>query len=247
MSELLERIDSYWTKRADSFGEGMFTPENEARWLSVLLENLPEGRMAKILDIGTGPGFFAVLLARQGYEVTAVDYTQAMLDKAAQAAAERGQAVSFFRMDAQDLTFADETFDAIVTRNLTWNLEDPAKAYRQWRRVLKPGGVMLNFDSGWYEYLFDAEKAKAVDRDRENVKTAGLRDGYDYPDSPAMEAISRQLILSRSRRPQADLAMLLEAGFARVLVDTEIWKRTWDREEQINYASTPEFLLKAWK
>ena len=36
----------------------------------------------KILDIGTGPGFFLLFLAEAGYKVTAVDYTQEMLDTA---------------------------------------------------------------------------------------------------------------------------------------------------------------------
>lgn len=40
-------------------------------------------------------------------------------------------------MDASHLAFADETFDAVVSRNLTWNLEDPEQAYKEWMRVLK--------------------------------------------------------------------------------------------------------------
>lgn len=36
----------------------------------------------KILDIGTGPGFFSIILAEAGYQVTAVDYTEAMLEEA---------------------------------------------------------------------------------------------------------------------------------------------------------------------
>lgn len=36
-------------------------------------------------------------------------------------------------------------------------------------RVLKPGGVLLNFDAGWYNYLFDEEKGAGYARDRRNV------------------------------------------------------------------------------
>ncbi len=41
----------------------------------------------RILDIGTGPGFFPMILAEAGYHVTAIDYTPGMLEKAAENAA----------------------------------------------------------------------------------------------------------------------------------------------------------------
>lgn len=247
MSELLQDIGRYWTRRADSFAEGMFTEENEQRWLKVLLRELPAGKTLRVLDIGTGPGFFAILLARQGYSVTAVDYTPAMLEKAMANAGNLKDQIVFRQMDAQQLDFSDNSFDAIVTRNLTWNLERPDAAYEEWRRVLKPGGILLNFDAGWYEYLFDEEKAAGFQRDRENVRKAGIHDCNSYSESGTMEEICKHLVLSRSQRPQADLQMLLDAGFSRVSVDTAIWKETWNHAERINYASTPGFLLRAQK
>lgn len=72
--------------------------------------------------------------------------------------------VSFFRMDAQNLAFMDNSFDVVISRNLTWNLEKPDQAYREWCRVLKSGGVLLNFDANWYGYLYDEEKKKLMNR-----------------------------------------------------------------------------------
>lgn len=80
----------------------------------------------RILDIGTGPGFFPMILAEAGYHVTAIDYTPGMLEKAAENAAkfigEKSRNIEFKRMDAQALEFEDESFDVIISRNLTWNL-----------------------------------------------------------------------------------------------------------------------------
>ena len=90
-----------------------------------------EKDQVKILDIGTGPGFFAILLAEEGYQVTAVDYTEQMLQEAKSNAADLADQISFKRMDAQNLEFPKETFDYIVTRNVTWNLEHPKRAYRE--------------------------------------------------------------------------------------------------------------------
>ena len=67
-------------------------------------------------------------------------------------------------MDAQNLDFEDDTFDLIVTRNVTWVMEQPTKAYSEWIRVLQPGGRMINFDENQYLYLFDEDYKKEKER-----------------------------------------------------------------------------------
>lgn len=47
--------------------------------------------------IGTGPGFFPVILAEAGYKVTAVDYTQEMLDTAKRNAGNLCERISFYK------------------------------------------------------------------------------------------------------------------------------------------------------
>lgn len=140
MTALMNEIESYWTRRADSFAYGQFTDDNEKRWMGVITREFPDKDNLKILDIGTGPGFFAINLAKRGYDVTAVDYTPAMLEEAKKNAGEYRDKICFQQMDAQNLAFPDETFDVVVSRNLTWNLENPQKAYKEWHRVLKMGG-----------------------------------------------------------------------------------------------------------
>jgi ubiquinone/menaquinone biosynthesis C-methylase UbiE len=247
---LLGEIEKYWTRRAESYSDVVryeMGHDNERRWMDAVTAELPRAHYPRVLDIGTGPGFFAVALAKRGYEVTAVDYTQAMLEKAMENAGDLRDCIDFYRMDAQNLDFADNCFDAIVTRNLTWNLESPQKAYREWRRVLRPGGVLLNFDAGWYSYLYDDEKRAEFQRDRETVAELGVKDFNDYPEGAIMEDISKYLILSRLQRPQADVWMAESAGFSSVTVDPNIGERVWDEDEKINYVSTPMFMLRAEK
>ena len=66
----------------------------------------------RILDIGTGPGFFPMILAEAGYHVTAIDYTPGMLEKAAENAAkfigEKSRNIEFKRMDAQALEYDEK-------------------------------------------------------------------------------------------------------------------------------------------
>lgn len=246
MSELLNEIQRYWGQRADSFSRGVLE-EDEERWMQTILAEIPLTSGRHILDIGTGPGFFAIALAKRGYCVTAVDYTPEMLEKASENAGVHREKITFLQMDAQNLVFDNNSFDGIVTRNLTWNLENPEKAYEEWQRVLKPGGVLLNFDASWYGYLYDEREPEQRPQSRKSSKEMGIRSDIYYSEAHIMENISRNLILSRCERPEADIKMLMNVGFSRISIDTDVWRRTWSLEEQRYYASTPCFMIKAQK
>ena len=252
MNALSGTIEQYWTRRASSYTEVVkknLADGWDRKWADELIRNFPkaEGRALRILDIGTGPGFYAIILAARGYEVTAVDMSEGMLEQARNNAGELAGKIRFCKMDAQELSFKDNEFDVIVTRNLTWNLPDPVKAYGEWRRVLRDGGVMLNIDSNWYAYLFDDEKRLEKQADRENTIQAGFDDHESYDESWLMENISRSLPMGRLPRPQWDAVTLLDLGFKNVSADTSVSKRLWSREEMSNYASTPCFLIRAVK
>lgn len=252
--ELLQEIASYWGTRAEGYSEvnekELAGSQREA-WLHVLEEQFPEKEEMKILDIGTGPGFFPMILSEAGYTVTAVDYTEEMLEKAKENLGKYTkyglERVTLQRMDAQNLEFADETFDVVISRNLTWNLEKPEQAYKEWMRVLKPGGVLLNFDANWYGYLYDEEKKEAYEADRKKVEEQQLDDHYLCTDIDRMENIARQVPLSAMERPAWDTKVLESLGVCSIQTDSEIWKRVWSEEERLNYASTPMFLVRAEK
>lgn len=254
--ELLQEIASYWGTRAEGYSEvnekELAGSQREA-WLHVLEEQFPEKKKEemKILDIGTGPGFFPMILSEAGYTVTAVDYTEEMLEKAKENLGKYTkyglERVTLQRMDAQNLEFADETFDVVISRNLIWNLEKPEQAYQEWMRVLKPGGVLLNFDANWYGYLYDEEKKEAYEADRKKVEEQQLDDHYLCTDIDRMENIARQVPLSAMERPAWDTKVLESLGVCSIQTDSEIWKRVWSEEERLNYASTPMFLVRAEK
>ena len=254
--ELLQEIASYWGSRAEGYSEvnekELAGSQREA-WLHVLEEQFPEKKKEemKILDIGTGPGFFPMILSEAGYTVAAVDYTEEMLEKAKENLGKYTkyglERVTLQQMDAQNLEFADETFDVVISRNLTWNLEKPEQAYQEWMRVLKPGGVLLNFDANWYGYLYDEEKKEAYEADRKKVEEQQLDDHYLCTDIDRMENIARQVPLSAMERPAWDTKVLESLGVCSIQTDSEIWKRVWSEEERLNYASTPMFLVRAEK
>lgn len=246
--ELIDKIEAYWTERAEGYSEvnqGELATDQKQKWTENLRKHLPKGepKNIKILDVGTGPGFFAILLAGEGYQVTAVDYTEEMLKEARKNAGALAEQITWKQMDAQNLEFPDETFDAVVSRNLTWNLEKPEKAYEEWMRVLKPEGKMLNYDANWYHHLFDQEKRRAYEEDRKRVESLQMEDHYTCTDIDSMEEIAREVPLSRIARPQWDIETIKALGYKAPLVEKEVWKEVWSQEERANYHSTPMFLV----
>lgn len=109
-----------------------------------------------------------------------------------------------------------------------------------------PGGLLLNFDANWYRYLWDAEAELGHRQDRENLADSDVRDENAGTDVDAMEAIARQTPLSRQHRPQWDLNVLGSYGI-QASADENIWRRVWTKEERINNASTPMFLVEGRK
>ncbi len=255
---ILSENKSYWTGRAAGYSEvnrlELATAQRQ-KWSDCLRAEIarhfpdraPES--LRVLDVGTGPGFFAILLCELGYDVTAIDLTPAMLEEAKKNAGELAGSIRFLEGNAEALDFGGDAFDVVLSRNLTWNLPHPDKAYAEWARVLKPGGLLLNFDANWYAYLFDAEAQAAYDRDRLNSAEQGVWDQNvegEGENFDVMEDIARRVPLSNIRRPEWDLALLQSLGL-RAVADEQVWQRVWSEEEKLSFASTPLFLVKAAK
>lgn len=256
--QLKDENETYWTKRAAGYSEvnkDELRTQQNATWTRELTERIslafPGAQPAelRVLDMGCGPGFFSIILARAGFRVTAGDYTPAMLEEARENARAQGveEAIEFQHMDAECLQAADATFDVVVSRNLTWNLPRPERAYAEWLRVLKPGGLLLNYDANWYAHLYDEGLRRAYEADRQATQQAGIKDEYADTDIDAMEGIARQMPLSPVARPAWDEGVLKGLGAAHVEVDAQVWQRVFSPEERVNYASTPMFRVVARK
>ena len=252
---ILSENKRYWTGRAAGYSEvnqlELSTTQRQ-KWGDCLHAEImrrfpsrtPETLL--VLEVGTGPGFFAILLCERGYEVTAVDLTPAMLAEAKKNAGALAGRIQWQEMNAEALDFADNSFDVVVSRNLTWNLPHPEKAYAEWVRVLKPGGLILNFDANWYAYLFNDEAQAAYDRDRLNSAEQGVQDQNIGENFDVMEDIARRVPLSSIHRPAWDMELLQRFG-VYTDADEKIWQRVWSEEEKLNFSSTPLFMVRGIK
>ena len=253
---LLEEIQHYWNHRYSGYSkvnqkelEGI----QRERWKKQFERLLPANKNLKVLDIGTGPGFFTIILEELGYtNITGIDVSEKMLEVAKENIQKYGKkdsSIELIQMDAQSLEFKPESFDIIVSRNLTWNLEKPQQAYSEWLRVLKPNGALFIFDANWYAFLKNESLAKEFEAKRQQAIEEKLEDYWqgEGVDEEKMDWIVQQLPLTYQLRPQWDMEYFSTQEGISVETEENFGDLVWDYEEQLNYGATPMFCIKVVK
>ena len=125
-------LDLYWRRRAAALAQAA----------------APEARRA--LDACCGTGDFCLALQKaygKALELSGADLSEAMLSSARR----RAPGAAFVRAEAKELPFPDGSFDLVTisfaTRNLNIDRDRLLAALREFRRVLKPGGVFVNLET----------------------------------------------------------------------------------------------------
>ncbi|MBV9214046.1 MAG: methyltransferase domain-containing protein [Actinobacteria bacterium] len=128
----------YDSKWGISYGE-----QGRAQVLGKLRRALGEDgrRLGRALEIGAGTGYFSLNLLRAGVVDSAVatDISQGMLDELDASAGQLGLPVETVRCEAADLPFDDSSFDLVFGHAVLHHLPDLDAAFREFRRVLRPG------------------------------------------------------------------------------------------------------------
>ncbi len=247
---LNDTIKSYWEGEAKGYSEGIKEELNSPlrdSWKKLVLENAPVGEHLEILDVGTGPGFFPIVLGEAGHHVTGIDITENMIAEAGENVRTAHQKARLMTMDCQDLKFENDSFDMVICRNLTWTLDDPEKAYREWFRVLKKGGRLLVFDASWYIHLFDEEKGRVYAEHEARMWKKYGRSVHNHKDAATGEDLSRKLFMSDKNRPLWDLEYMMSLGFAKVFAQPDISDLTREGMQKELNQLTPQFLVGAEK
>ena len=212
-------------------------------WKQRLLQHFTAGQPLRILDAGCGPGFFSCILAEEGYDVTGIDLSEGMLSHAKQNADRLMVRPTFLQMDLNALEFEEETFDVIVTRNVTWTLPNPERTYSAFHRVLKPNGKLLIYDANWYLHFFDEKKLEET-RQREAAHLAKY--GEEELVAKRDEEMFRIAPLTSTVRPDWDQTTLRNFDFD-VTVTENIGHFVYEQWEKDLYADCPLFEICAVK
>lgn len=197
-------ITRYWDGRARIYDAHQQRDDrldaDQAVWTRVLVQAL-QGDLTDVLDLGTGSGYLAFLLADLGYTVTATDLSEGMLDVAedhAQQRAVKNQTNPRFALgDAITPAFETDSFDAITNRYVMWTLRDPLTALFNWKRALRPGGQLIIIDAPWFPNGIEANT------------TEGFAEHYGG-------TVSQSLPLAQARSIEDTLAIIRQAGFQHV-------------------------------
>ncbi|MDU5722716.1 MAG: methyltransferase domain-containing protein [Clostridium butyricum] len=104
--------------------------------------DLMKGLEGNILEIGVGTGK-NIEYYPDDISITAIDFSEGMLQKAREKAEKYNKNVTLIQMDAQDMKFPDNTFDTIFTTCVYCSVPDPVKWLKEMRRVCKPNGKII--------------------------------------------------------------------------------------------------------
>lgn len=225
--ELTNRIHKYWNGRSKDFCNLRLSELNSDKrelWKTEIKSNLSNIKNLKVLDIGTGTGFFAIIMASLGGEVTGIDLSEKMIENAKSTSKSLGYDIDFKVMNAQALDFDDNSFDIIISRNLTWTLPDVQKAYKEWYRVLKKDGKLVNFDADYGHVSFSEE-----------AKTLGINHAHSKIDNKILKEcddIKNQLYISRKIRPSWDIETLNNIGFVNCTSNDTVSNRIYYDEDE---------------
>lgn len=102
-------------------------------------------RRGKALEVGCGRGSLSSYFAADGWDVTLLDYSQAVIDTARRVFATNGHQGEFVTGDANELPFPDDSFDVTYSIGLLEHFEDVRPPIAESLRVLRPGGWFLGY------------------------------------------------------------------------------------------------------
>tara|TARA_R110002110_G_scaffold42375_3_gene133150 strand:- start:391 stop:942 length:552 start_codon:yes stop_codon:yes gene_type:complete len=149
-------------------------------------KELVQQATGKTLEVGVGTGKNLQYYAKD-VDLTAIDFSKNMLDKARAKYNDDLLKLNFLEMDVQNMDFDDNSFDTVVTSCVFCSVPDPVKGLQEIKRVMKPGGQFIMLEHvrssnrvlGLFMDLFNFIPLNIVGnninrRTAENLKKAGF-------------------------------------------------------------------------
>jgi phosphatidylethanolamine/phosphatidyl-N-methylethanolamine N-methyltransferase len=136
--EQIKRIYSAWSSCYDYVFKWFFAPRQKH-----VIETMDIKPGQRVLDVGVGTGLSLPVYPRD-CEVVGIDLSKDMLSKAREKVSELGLTnVRLLEMDAQQLSFLEDSFDHVVATFVISVVPDPVRTINEMKRVLKPEGSLV--------------------------------------------------------------------------------------------------------
>ena len=157
-SEHKEHILDQFTRQAVPFATAAAIRNEDV--LNRIVKMAQAGPDDTVLDVACGPGLLACAFARVARHVTGIDLTPAMLEQAQALQRQQGlENITWQEGDVLPLPYADHSFSIVSARFAFHHFLDPLAVLKEMRRVCRPGGRVVVYDSAPA-----ADKADAFNR-----------------------------------------------------------------------------------
>jgi len=133
-----------FTRRSHSYGKGHILAD--VADVDAALAGVPLTGVRRVLDVATGGGHTGLHLAAMGHDVTVSDLTDAMLERAREAAEARGLTVRCERHSAESMPYANGAFDLVTCRVAPHHFSAPERFITEVARVLVADGYFVLID-----------------------------------------------------------------------------------------------------
>ena len=215
-------------------GHEIFSETERAAWHALFERHIGKGNGRRALDLASGTAVISHLMHDLEFAVTGLDWSETMLEKARAKSKQRGSNIQFLLGDAENTLEPDNSYDVIVTRHLVWTLVDPAAAFVEWFRVLKPGGKLLVVDGDFVSSTWASKLNKAM---ADVMQSLGLRKAVEVaPQMKTHRDILARVHFSGGARSDEVSAMLRQTGFDPITVDFDLKQIHSAQKKHISFA-----------
>lgn len=236
-----------------------FEPE-----LRRIVQELPCPPDGKVLDLCCGDGFYTRMLAErldQQGELTAADLSDTYLERAKNQLSHANLPASmhFQKTDAYKLPFEEGTFDLVWCAQSFISLEDPVRALKEMRRVLKTGGFVAILESDEYHHLLLPWPVE-LELSLQRAVQSSFQEKYGYASKAAPARSLSRMLRDAGLRPKrkktypADRTppfeeslrtfLRLHGEFLREIARDRLSEDQWKRLEELTNDNSPTALAK---
>ncbi len=237
-----EYLIEHWNNNSRSYDmfvrKGFSNKRERTSWQKLFKKAFGE-KSLKILDTGCGPGIVSMQLADLGHHMTAIDFSDRMLDAAKDNALRNHLEIEFLWADAEALPFENSSFEAVVSDYMLWTVPDPKKVMREWFRVMKPGSTLAYVDGDWWHDDMNTPIKKRISH-------FGV-----FLDSPRKFITDRnekrddriEIWSKYADRPNDDTIMLEEIGFQDIRIIHDVQDLVLHGVRHLAYGSTEDHFM----
>jgi S-adenosylmethionine-dependent methyltransferase len=194
LKELARKYDLL-AEKYDEKIHSNFKAEIRNRIIFSTLDEFIDRKPRKILDAGGGTGFYVIPIAMKGHEITILDASEKMLEKARENAHKHGvlQRVKTVQGSIDRLEFPNSYFDVILC-HLAFGYTDPSKTLSEFRRVLENGGILSLTVANKYFYSIREGLKGNFSKAKKILQTEGF---FEAPDGiPEIRTFTKSEIVN---------------------------------------------------